>query len=325
MDARISATMNTEVLAMLDVLKTDIALYLEAAKARLASLVLLTTLVGYVLGAHGGASGLVLLATMLGTALTAFGANILNQLFEVERDRLMKRTANRPLPSKRLSRQRATRWALVSITCGSLILALGANLLTAGLGLFVVVLYIGVYTPLKVRTPLNTVAGSVVGAIPPMMGWTAATNSVDTGAWILFGVLFLWQIPHFLALAWMYRDDYALGGFKMLPSVDASGAISARIAIVYTCILIPLTSLATLYGVSGTSFLIGSTALGLVFLALGINFLRTRSRVAARKLFFASIMYLPLLLGLMVADVDNRIARSLTGIDTLSAPAADDA
>lgn len=325
MNARTNATMNTERLPMLDAIRTDIALYLETAKARLASLVLLTTLVGYVLGAHGQSSATVLLATILGTALTAFGANILNQLFEVERDRLMPRTENRPIPSGRLSRQRAMRWALTSVITGSLILAFGANILTAGLGLFVVVLYIGVYTPLKVRTPLNTVVGSVVGAIPPMMGWTAATNSVDTGAWILFGVLFLWQIPHFLALAWMYRDDYALGGFKMLPSVDASGMISARVAIVYTFILIPLTSLATLYRISGTSFLIGSIVLGLAFLTLGINFLRERSRVAARRLFFASIMYLPLLLGLMVADVDNRIGRSLTGIERFSQSPVDDA
>ncbi len=325
MTFRMSMLMNTGRIPVLDTLKRDIALYLEASKARLASLVLLTTLVGYVLGAHGQASGVVLLATMLGTALTAFGANILNQLFEIERDRLMPRTENRPLPSGRLSRQRAARWAVFSIIGGSLILALGTNLLTAGLGLFVVVLYIGIYTPLKVRTPLNTVVGSVVGAIPPMMGWTAATNSIDTGAWILFGVLFLWQIPHFLALAWMYRDDYISGGFKMLPSVDATGAISARITIIYTLVLLPLSSLVTLYGVSGLSFLIGSLLLGLAFLALAINFLRDRSRLAARRLFFASIMYLPLLLGLMVADVDDRIRRSVTGISNVSIRAADDA
>ena len=193
------------------------ASYLELSKARLGALVVLTAFVGYVLGARGHLSLGVGLAAVAGTALSAFGANILNQWWEVERDRLMHRTKSRPLPSGRVDRRVALAWGLLSTAAGLSILALGTNLLTTGLSLFVILLYVVVYTPLKVRTPLNTVIGAICGAIPPMMGWAAATGRLDAGAWILGGILFVWQIPHFLALAWMYRDDYELGGFRMLP------------------------------------------------------------------------------------------------------------
>jgi protoheme IX farnesyltransferase len=265
-------------------------------------------MVGYALGTRGRLEPWVGLAAVVGTALSAFGANILNQWWEVERDRLMQRTRSRPLPSGRVERGVALMWGLVTAGIGLVILAIGTNALTTGLSLFVILLYVVVYTPLKVRTPLNTVIGAVCGAIPPMMGWAAATGRLDAGAWILGGVLFVWQIPHFLALAWMYREDYERGGFRMLPAVDREGRLTGRLAVVYAAALLPITAALTAAGVTGGAFLVASQVVGLAFLALGWVFLRDRSRQSARRLFLASILYLPLVLGLGVADMNHRDA-----------------
>lgn len=307
MEAQISTPIPDSTGGLAAGVRSTVTLYLEASKARLSSLVLLTTVVGYVLAARGrGATG-VLLWTVIGTALTAFGSNILNQLWEVERDRRMHRTRHRPLPSGRLGRSTAALWGIGSSLIGLIALALGVNLLTAALALTVILLYVLVYTPMKVLTPLSTVVGAVCGAVPPMMGWTAATGRVEGGAWLLFAILFVWQIPHFLALAWLYREDYERGGFKLMPAVDADGSVGARVALVYTASLVPLCAFTTLGGLSGPVFLAGSLALTLGFLALGVPFLAERSRRSARRLFFASILYLPLLLGLMVGDMDGRL------------------
>jgi len=284
-----------------------VGVYLELAKARLALMVVLTALVGYVVAARGAARLDVLLWTVVGTALTAFGANILNQCWEMERDRRMERTRNRPLPAGRIRRSRAIRWGLGSCIIGLAVLSAGTNLSTAALALFVILLYVPVYTYLKTTTPLNTAVGAVCGAVPPMMGWTAATGRLDAGAWVLGGILFLWQIPHFLALAWMYRDDYARGGFRMVPSVDPSGSVTGRLALLYAAGLLPVSALVTWLGVSGRSFLVASQLLGGLVVVLAVRFLVRRSRPAARNLFLASILYLPLLLGVMVADMDDRI------------------
>ncbi len=282
--------------------------YLELAKARLAAMVIFTTAVGYVLGARGTFDPLELLWAVIGTALSAFGANILNQVAEADRDRRMIRTMNRPLPAGRVTRGLATTWGIASSIVGVTTLAIAANWLTAGLSLFVILLYVAVYTPMKVRTSLNTVVGAVCGAVPPMMGWAAATGRLDLGAWILGGVLFVWQVPHFLALAWLYREDYERGGFRMLPAVDRPGTLTARLAFIYTLSLLPITAALALSGVSGGAFLIASQLLGIGFAALSWRFLRQRGNAAARRLFLASIIYLPLLLGLMVADMDDRIS-----------------
>ncbi len=282
-----------------------LASYLELSKARLGALVVLTALVGYALGTRGHLEPWVGLAAVVGTGLSAFGANILNQWWEVERDRLMHRTKSRPLPSGRVERRVALVWGLVTAAAGLAILALGTNLLTTGLSLFVILLYVLVYTPLKVRTPLNTVVGAVCGAIPPMMGWAAATGRLDTGAWILGGVLFVWQIPHFLALAWMYREDYERGGFRMLPTIDREGRLTGRLAFVYAAALLPITAALSAAGVTGGTFLVASQVVGLAFLALSWFFLRDRSQQSARRLFLASILYLPLVLGLGVADMNH--------------------
>lgn len=282
--------------------------YLELAKARLATLVVLTTVVGYVVAARGTATWWALLATAAGTALTAFGANILNQCWERDRDAQMERTRNRPLPAGRVTRRTAVRWGLASAVVGLAVLVLGATVLAAALAAFVILLYVLVYTPMKPRTPLNTMVGAVCGAVPPMIGWAAATGRLDLGAWILGGMLFTWQIPHFLALAWMYRDDYARGGFRMLPAVDPSGRFTGRMSVVWALALLPITAAATWIGITGASFLIGSQLLGAAFAWTAWGFLRVRSRGAARRLFFASILYLPVLMGLMVTDMDDRVA-----------------
>jgi protoheme IX farnesyltransferase len=281
-------------------LVASVRIYLELAKARLATLVVLTTAVGYLLGARGQGSVWGLLWTLIGTALTAFGANILNQCREVERDARMERTRARPLPSGQISRSRAVRWGVWSAFLGLGVLAAGSNWLTAGLALGVIALYVLVYTPLKVTTPLNTLVGAVCGAIPPMMGWTAASGELEMGAWILFGILYLWQIPHFLALAWIYRDDYARGGFRMLPALDRQGTIVGRVVTINALALLPVCAAASAAGLAGVAFLLGSLALTVAFAVVAWTLSCHRTVQAARRLFLASLLYLPLVLGLMV-------------------------
>ena len=279
-----------------------IADYLELAKVRLGALVVLTALVGCVLGSQGVPSLWILLWTVGGTALSSFGANILNQVWEVERDRRMVRTRERPLPAGRVDRRIAAVMGVLTAAAGLAVLDLGTNRLTASLSLGVVLLYVFVYTPLKVHTPLNTVVGAVCGAVPPMMGWAAAAGRLDPGAWILGGVLFVWQMPHFLALAWMYREDYARGGFRMLPAVDPEGRLTGRVAVLYAAALLPVTAALSVAGITGGVFLILSQTAGIAFVVLGYLFLRARSETAARRLFLASILYLPIVMGVMVAD-----------------------
>lgn len=283
--------------------------YLELAKARLAALVVLTTIVGYLLGARGSFDLVVFSWTVLGTTLTAFGANILNQWFEADRDGRMERTRNRPLPAGNVSRNQALVWGLLSSAAGLIVLDIEANRLTAALSLFVILLYVLVYTPLKARTPLNTIVGAVCGAIPPMMGWSAATGHLELGAWILGGILFIWQVPHFLALAWMYREDYARGGFRMMPAADPDGSATGRAAFVHALALLPITGALAAAGVTGMTYLVFSQVVGIGFAVLGLAFARRRGRLTARRLFLASIIYLPVLLGLMVFDMDDRLAR----------------
>ncbi len=288
--------------------------YLELAKARLAALVVMTAIVGYVLAARGAFDSVVFTWTVLGTTLTAFGANILNQWFEADRDGRMERTRNRPLPAGNVSPNQALLWGLLSSAAGLVVLDLGTNRLTALLSLFVILLYVLVYTPLKARTPLNTLVGAVCGAIPPMMGWAAATGHLELGAWILGGILFIWQVPHFLALAWMYREDYARGGFRMMPAADPDGSATGRAAFVHALALLPITGALAAAGVTGMTYLVASQVVGIGFAALGLAFARHRVQLNARRLFLASIIYLPVLLGLMIFDMDDRLAR-LAGIE----------
>jgi protoheme IX farnesyltransferase len=287
-------------------LMRSITIYLELAKARLGTLVVLTTIAGYVLGARGDARFTTLIWTVLGTALTAFGANILNQVWEIERDRKMVRTRSRPLPAGRITRIRATVWGVTSSLLGLVVLFAGANGLTAALALVVILLYVFVYTPMKVRTPLNTIVGAVCGAVPPMMGWSAATGGLGVGAWLLGGVLFVWQMPHFMALAWLYREDYARGGFRMLPAVDPKGHLSGRVALIYAACLLPISAVIYGAGIAGVPYMVGAAVLTVAFSALAWVFCTRRTEISARRLFLGSIIYLPLLLGLMVANMEKR-------------------
>ena len=295
--------------------------YIELSKARLTLLVLSTTAVGFLVSDRTFALPL-FLWTVLGTGLAAAGANALNQWMEYRQDVLMERTRERPIPSRRLTRGHALAVALASATLGIAILATRVNLLTAALGAFVVLFYVLVYTPLKQRTPLCTLAGAVCGAIPPMMGWTGATGSIGFGAWALALTLFLWQIPHFLALAWLYRDDYARGGFRMLPAVDPSGRITGLLAVLYTMALLPLGLLFFLGGLAGWTFLAGSLALSVGFLILGLRLQRARDERHARMLFLGSIAYLPLLLGLLVIDRGPARGMERTAFLATARPAA---
>ncbi len=287
--------------------RNELGMYLEMSKARLSSMVVFSTVAGYLLSARSAGRVDHLIWTALGTALAAFGASIFNQIMETEQDAKMERTRNRPLPSGRIPRSRAIVYGWASSIAGVVLLATLVNLLTAALALGVILVYTLVYTPMKTRTSANTLVGAVVGAVPPVIGWTAFSGRIEIGALILFGILFTWQVPHFLALAWMYRDDYARGGFKMLPAVDAIGRFTARTALIYALALQPLTLMIYAEGLSGMAFLIIAQVLGFTFALAALPFYRDRTRLTARRLFLVSIIYLPLLLISMVGDMDERV------------------
>jgi protoheme IX farnesyltransferase len=274
--------------------------FVALAKPRLNMLVIASSLAGYVMSG-GAATPLFVLYTLVGTALVAGGASAFNQAIERETDGLMRRTRLRPLPDHRLNPREALVFATLASGAGLVILALGVNLLSALVALTTLITYAVVYTPLKRRTSFSTVIGAVPGALPPVIGWAAAANNLDAGAWILFGVVFLWQMPHFLAIAWIYREDYARGGFPLLPVIEPDGRSTGRQAVAYTAALLPVSLAPTLVGITGTVYFAGAFALTVLFLALSIRFANTRTLPDARRLFFGSIVYLPLLWILMIA------------------------
>ncbi|MEW6337961.1 MAG: heme o synthase [Acidobacteriota bacterium] len=274
----------------------------ELTKVRLVTFVAGTAAVGYLLGAGAAWSPALLAWTVLGTGLAAAGAMALNEWMEAGRDALMERTRLRPIPAREISPRHAALLGAATAAAGLLVLALTTNLLTAALGATIIGLYLLVYTPLKSRSPLCTLAGAVCGAIPPMMGWSSATGALGFGAWLLATVLFLWQIPHFLALAWLYRQDYERGGFRMLPLIDRSGRLTSRVATLYAAALIPVALSASIAGIAGWIYGGGSLVLGLFLVGFGVTLVRTPGEVPARRLFLASLAYLPLLLALLVAD-----------------------
>ena len=279
-----------------------LAVYADLIKARLTFLVLLTTLVGFYLGYRGPVDYLLLLNTMLGTALVASGASALNQLLEREHDAKMRRTRNRPLPSGRLQPTMVTVFGGVCSCAGLLILALTVNLTTSVVGAVSLLSYLFIYTPLKRVTWLNTAIGAIPGGLPPLMGWTAARGHLSGEGWALFAILAFWQLPHFLAIAWMYRDEYEKAGFKMLPVVDPQGHRTGRQAVSHTLGLLPVSLCPFLFHMTGAVYLVGALVLGLVFLWFAIQFARQLTLARARQLFFVSILYLPLLLTVMVLD-----------------------
>jgi protoheme IX farnesyltransferase len=282
--------------------KSIATLLTELFKARLTFLVVLTTLVGFYMGSRGTPAYGLMIHTVLATALLASGAAALNQVLEREFDAKMKRTQDRPLPSGRMSPEAALLIGGICALGGLVYLTLAVNLLTAFLGAITLCSYVFVYTPLKRVTTLNTVIGAIPGALPPLMGWTAAQDSVSGAGWALFALLFFWQLPHFFAIAWMYREDYRNAGFVMLPLVDPDGSRTGRQALCHTLGLLPISLCFFELRLVGPLYLGLALVLGLVFVWQAWRFARDLTQARARALFYTSILYLPLLLILMVVD-----------------------
>jgi protoheme IX farnesyltransferase len=274
----------------------------EMAKPGITLMVVLTAGLGFLLARGESFSFLLLVYTLLGTGLVSAGGSVLNHVLEREPDALMQRTANRPLPAGRMDPDVALAFGVSLGLAGLAELALTVNLLTALLGAVALAGYVFVYTPLKRVTSLATVVGAVPGAIPPMMGWSAVRDHLDPAAWVLFGILFFWQMPHFLAIAWLCREDYARGGFPMLTVEDTDGGRTARQMILYGAALIPVSLLPTVLGLMGGVYFAGALVLGLAYLGFGFGFARTRSTSGARRLMLASILYLPAVLLAMLLD-----------------------
>jgi protoheme IX farnesyltransferase len=276
--------------------------YLILTKVRITALVLVTTAAGFLLASSARLDSALLAWTLLGTGLAASGAAALNQFLEREADARMRRTAGRPIPAGRMTPARGLAVGIGLSVVGVAILVAFVNLLTGFLALATVLLYVGVYTPLKRMTPLNTIIGAVPGAIPPVMGWTAVTGEAGLPAWVLFAILFLWQLPHFLAIAWIFRDDYRLGGFPMLPVLDPDGEATGRQVALYCAALVPVSLIPTFLGLAGPIYFFGALLLGLAFLGAGLMMAVRRRGKEARRVLLASVTYLPLLLALLVAD-----------------------
>ncbi|HEV8588980.1 MAG TPA: heme o synthase [Pyrinomonadaceae bacterium] len=278
------------------------AAYIELTKPRITSLIMLTAAAGFCLGSQGATNYLLLAHAMIGIGLLASGLGTLNQFMERDLDLLMRRTADRPLPTHRLQPFEALWFGLTLTIVAELYLALFTNSLTSILGLAVVAGYLFAYTPLKTRTTFSTFVGAFPGAMPPVLGWTAARGHLDMTALVLFAILFLWQFPHFLAIAWMYREDYGRAGICMLPVVEPDGRVTGQQIIAYTIMLVPVSLLPTVLGISGKVYFVSALILGLLFLASGVRAALSKSNQHARQLLMASVFYLPLLFGVMVLN-----------------------
>ena len=276
--------------------------FLEMMKLKMVFHILITTFVGYYLGSKAWFAWTPLWQTLAGTGVLAIGAFCLNQAIEKDYDKLMIRTRGRPIPTERVGQKSAFAFGIACLVAGTVFLGMKVNVLTACLGAMTVVLYAAVYTPLKRRSSLNTLVGAVPGALPPLMGWTAAQGSLGMGGLVLFAILFFWQLPHFLALAWMYRSDYAQGGFKMLSVTDPTGDALFRQAVVQTLILILVSLFPYLFRMAGTWYLLCALIGGGFFLLAAVSLSRRHTREAARNLFLTSLVYLPVLLLIMAWD-----------------------
>jgi protoheme IX farnesyltransferase len=276
--------------------------FVALAKPRLNMLVVASTLAGYAM-ADGESLGVMrICGLLLGTGLVAGGASAFNQVMERDLDALMRRTRTRPLPDQRLQPIEGLLFAGAITLAGLLMIVASTNVLAAAVALATLLTYVVVYTPLKRRSSLGTVIGAIPGALPPIIGWAASSGSLPRLAWTLFGIMFLWQLPHFLAIAWMYREDYARAGFPMLAVLEPDGRSTGRQSVVYAAALVPLSLAPTLMGMAGPLYFAGALGLSLVFLGLTLQFARTRAVRDARRVFFGSITYLPLLWILMIAN-----------------------
>ncbi|MGB2717319.1 MAG: heme o synthase [Vicinamibacterales bacterium] len=288
--------------AALPAYRTRASDYAALAKPRLNGLVVASALAGYAMSGGDTSDVARVFSTVVGTGLVAGGASAFNQLIERDSDALMRRTRLRPLPDGRLQSSEAFAFATVLSVIGLIILGVGATMLSAAVAFTTLAIYAVIYTPLKRRTSLATVVGAIPGALPPTIGWAAGRGDLSQGAWVLFGIVFLWQLPHFLAIAWIYREDYARAGLPMLPVIEPDGRSTARQAIAYAAALLPVAMAPTLLGMTGTTYFAAAFVLSAALLALTVRFGVERSVAAARRLFFGSIIYLPLLWIVMIAD-----------------------
>lgn len=276
--------------------------YLQLTKPRITWLILMSTAVGFCFGTRGDWNWAVLLHTLVGTGLLASGTAALNQWMERDADALMKRTQNRPLPLGRLRPANAFWFAVALSIIGFVELWFAANPLTAWLGLFTLASYLFLYTPMKRRTPHSTTVGAIPGAMPPVIGFAASRGELTMEALVLFGILFLWQFPHFYSIAWMYREDYGRAGIRMLPVIDDSGKRTARQILVTALLLIPVSLAPTWAGMTGSWYLAGALALGAMYFWSSLRIAQERTRLRARQVLLSSIVYLPLLYVLLVAN-----------------------
>ncbi len=276
--------------------------YLALTKPRITWLILMSTGIGFFFGARGGWSVVTLLHTLLGTGLLASGTAALNQWFEREADAKMRRTRARPLPAGTLSEERALLFGLVISAAGFFDLQFFVNPLASLLGALTLVSYLFIYTPLKQRSPHSTTFGAIPGAMPPLIGFAAASGTLNWEAAVLFAILFLWQFPHFYAIAWMYREDYERAGIRMLPVVEPDGESTARRILWFSLALIPISLIPKYLAMAGNLYLFGALALGLAFLYAGVRVSFDRTRLRARRVLLASVVYLPVLYGLLVFD-----------------------
>jgi protoheme IX farnesyltransferase len=283
-------------------LREKVSAYVELTKPRITFLIVLTSAAGFCLGSRGAVDYVRLAHAMIGIALLSSGLATINQFMERDLDALMRRTEKRPLPTGRLLPFEALWFGVALTLTAEVYLASFVNLLTAALGLTIIAGYLLLYTPLKTRTTLSTVVGAFPGAMPPLIGWAAARGQVGIAAWVLFAILFLWQFPHFLAIAWMYREDYGRAGIRMLPVVEPEGRVTGQQIVAFTIMLIPVSLLPALMGISGRVYLVAAIVLGLLFLVTSVRAALSKSNQHARQLLLASVLYLPLLFGVMVLN-----------------------
>lgn len=278
--------------------------YLELTKPRITMFILMSTAIGFLCAAHsgGGWTWWTLLHALAGTALLASGTAALNQWYERAADARMVRTAKRPIPSGRINPRNAFQFGVLLSVIGFLELWFGVNLLTALLGLFTEVSYLFLYTPMKQKSPHSTTVGAIPGAMPPLIGYAAVSGTLTWDAWVLYAILFLWQFPHFYAIAWMYRDDYARAGIRMLPVVEPSYESTARQMFGFSVLLVPISLLPKYLGMAGNLYLAGALILGVYFAYTSLRVMNDRTVVRARQVLLASVIYLPLLYGLLVLD-----------------------
>jgi len=281
-------------------LRERVAAFVELTKPRITFLIVLTSAAGFCLGSKAQVDYPALFNALFGIALLSSGIATLNQFMERGLDARMRRTITRPLPSGKLTPTQALWFGVALTVAAEVYLALFVNLLTAAFGVSVIVGYLFCYTPLKTRSSLSTLVGAFPGAMPPLMGWTAATGHAGLEAWALFAILFMWQFPHFLAIALMYREDYARAGILMLPVVEPEGRLTAQQIVIWTLLLVPVSLFPTVLGTTGAIYFYGAFLLGLLFLATSVHAALSKSRQGARRLLLASVLYLPVLFGLMV-------------------------